>query len=358
MTNKIPSNLKELIQEGYVKIAELPDKNKINLNQLDDFDGYTVPLVAHDYGAKTPIMWNFLYEKKGLNLRNIMLVADPKENAELVINALKLDPKYLGGGFGVGWKERMDLLDEVRPGDLNSINIVVKENNELIGYNTDSEGFVRSLEEKFNSIDKKMKGSNFILLGAGGVSKEVAKLIAEKQANRIVILNRSFGKGVKIANELNDKYGEIALAGGEDIIRGYALNSFIVPDAIINLTDKGSDGKLVNYSAFAAADLVHDANAGINTNISRTIARELSRLNPSVIVADIVLPKKGQSRTLAIAENEGLENLVNGIGMVINQGVPAYLKIQEANPDKHKIKSDEGEILESFKQAANSGGIK
>ena len=127
MTNKIPSNLKELIQEGYVKIAELPDKNKINLNQLDDFDGYTVPLVAHDYGAKTPIMWNFLYEKKGLNLRNIMLVADPKENAELVINALKLDPKYLGGGFGVGWKERMDLLDEVRPGDLNSINIVVFE---------------------------------------------------------------------------------------------------------------------------------------------------------------------------------------------------------------------------------------
>jgi formate--tetrahydrofolate ligase len=50
-------------------------------------------------------MWNFLYEKKGLNLRNIMLVADPKENAELVINALKLDPKR------ITWRRALDMND-------------------------------------------------------------------------------------------------------------------------------------------------------------------------------------------------------------------------------------------------------
>jgi shikimate dehydrogenase len=355
MKNTKPRNLKELIEGGYASIAKIPEKNSISLEEIDGLEGYTVPLVAHDYGAKTPVMWNCLYEKLKLNLRNIMLVGEPKENGKIIIEALKSDPKYLGGGFGVGWKERMDLVDEVRPGDLSSINIVVKEENRLIGYNTDAEGFVRSLEEKFESIGKKIYGSNFVLLGAGGVGKEVSRLIAKKGASRISILNRTLSKAVELANYLNKEYGDIAIGAGEEIIRGYLLNSFVMPDAVINITDKGSDGPLRNFSAFASADLVHDKNAGNNTTISRTIARELKRLNPKVIVADIVLPKDPPSRTLAIAENEGLENLVNGIGMVVYQAVPAYLKIQEASPEKHKKKIKEDELLKIFKEA---GGLK
>jgi shikimate 5-dehydrogenase len=352
MENKNPSNLKELIQKGYVEIAKLPEKNQINPEELDKLDAYTVPLIAHDYGAKTPIMWNTLYEKKGLNLRNIMLVANPKENANLIIGALKSDPKYLGGGFGVGWKERTDLVDRVIPEDLNSINIVVREGKELVGYNTDAAGFVKSLEEKFYEIGKEMKSSNFVLLGAGGVAKEVAKLIAEKGAERISIINRSYDKAVKIAYNLNSRYGKISVGGGEEIIRGYLLNSFVKPDAIINTTDKGSDGPLKEYSAFAEAEIHNGNGKACNENISRTIARELKRLNPEVIIADIVIPKNPPSRTLAIAKNEGLENLVDGIGMVVYQAVPAYLKIQEANPEKHKKRLNENEILETFKEAA------
>ena len=297
-------------------------------------------------------MWNTLYEKLGLNIRNIMLVADPKENAEIVINALKSDPKYLGGGFGVGWKERMDLLDEIRPRDLASINIVVKENGRLIGYNTDATGFVKSLEEKFASIGKKLEGSNIVIFGAGGVAKEAARLIASKKGNRISILNRTFSKAVSIADKLNEEYGQIAVAGGEDIIRGYLLNSFTVLDAAINLTDKGSDGPLEKYSAFAAADLECDKNAGINNDQSRTIARELKKLNPEIIIVDIVLPKNPPSKTLAIAENEGLKNLVDGLGMVIYQAALAYVKIQKANLNKHEKKVSEEEALETFKKAA------
>jgi len=349
---KKPTNLKELIEGGYAKIAELPEKNNISIEKLDNLKAYTIPLIAHDYGAKTPIMWNTLYEKLGLNIRNIMLVANPNENAKIVRDALKLDPKYLGGGFGVGWKEKLDLLDEINPEDLSSVNIVVKKDGKLIGYNTDAEGFVKNLEEKFHSIGKKLEKSNIILFGAGGVAKEVARLIAEKGANRISILNRTYSKAVSLANELNKKYGEIAIGGGEEIIRGYLLNSFMVPDAAINLTDKGSDGPLVKYSAFAAADIGCDKNAEINNNISRTIARELKNLNPEIITADIVLPKSTPSKTLAIAKNEGLENLISGLGMVVYQAVPAYIKIQEANPEKHEKKVSEKEVLEIFKKAA------
>jgi len=349
MTKK-PENVKELIQMNYASIAKLPEKNNPKINKLDSLDGYTVPLIAHDYGAKTPVMWNTLYEKLGLNMRNIMLVADPK-NGEIVVNALKSDPKYLGGGFGVGWKERMDLLDEVKPADLASVNIVVKNNKRLIGYNTDATGFVKSLEEKFDYIGKKLKGSNVIIFGAGGVAKEVARLIASKKANKIAILNRTYSKAVSIADKLNKEYEQIAVAGGEEIIRGYLLNSFTIPDVAINLTDKGSDS-LKKYSAFAAADIKCDKNAGINNNQARTIARELKRLNPEIVIADIVLPKNPPSKTLAIAKNEGLKNLVDGLGMVVYQAAPAYLKIQEANPNKHKKKVSEKQALKIFRKVA------
>ena len=358
MEKKIPNNLKELIQEGYVKIAEIPKMNSFDLKDLDKLDAYTVPLISHDYGAKTPIMWNNLYQKKGLNLRNIMLVADPKENGELVINALKSDPKYLGGGFGVGWKERMDLIDRVIPEDLKSINIVVKQGNELVGYNTDSEGLFRSIKDKFYELKKEIEGSNVVLLGSGGVAKEVSKILAENKVNRISILNRSFEKAVELAHFLNQKYGPIATGDGEGQIRGKFLSSELKPDLIINTTDKGSDGPLLNYSSFSKADLKADPTGECNDRTSRAIARYLRDWQPGVVIADIVINEKtpnnpnGVSRTLSVAKSEGLENLINGLGMVVYQAVPAYLKIQEANLDKHPVKAEENEILETFKQSA------
>lgn len=375
MANGKPENLRELIEQGYAYPALLPEKNDyilseegrkyrknlkeedkldstlrerlflINLDRLDSLVGYTVPLISHDYGAKTPLMWNALYEKLGLKIRNIMLVADP-ENAEFIFNTFRKDPKYLGGGLGVGFKEKGRYLDCVVPADLKAANIVVKDGKELVGYNTDAQGFISSLEDNFREIGKIVEGSNIIIFGAGGVAKEVARLIASKKASRITILNRTYSKAVSLAYELNEKYGQIALGAGEEIIRGYLLNSFMPPDAAINLTDKGSDGPLEEYSAFAAAE-----NRGYNQNISRTIARELKRLNPEIIIADIVLPKKGRSITLRIAENEGLENLLDGVPMVINQAAPAYRLVQDANPELHVKKVSEEEALEVFRKA-------
>lgn len=375
MANGKPENLRELIEQGYAYPALLPEKNDyilseegrkyrknlkeedkldstlherlflINLDRLDSLVGYTVPLISHDYGAKTPLMWNALYEKLGLKIRNIMLVADP-ENAEFIFNTFRNDPKYLGGGLGVGFKEKGRYLDRVVPADLKAANIVVKDGKELVGYNTDAQGFISSLEDNFREIGKIVEGSNIIIFGAGGVAKEVARLIASKKASRITILNRTYSKAVSLAYELNEKYGQIALGAGEEIIRGYLLNSFMPPDAAINLTDKGSDGPLEEYSAFAAAE-----NEGYNQNISRTIARELKSLNPKIIIADIVLPKKGRSITLRIAENEGLENLLDGVPMVINQAAPAYILVQDANPELHVKKVSEEEALEVFRKA-------
>ncbi|MEK6903578.1 MAG: hypothetical protein AABW64_02955 [Nanoarchaeota archaeon] len=110
-----------LLESKVVKIAKLPKKNDVTGIRLEDLQGYTVPLISHDYAAKTPVMWNTLYESMRMPLRNIMVVADPK-NTETILTALKRDSKYLGGGVGVCFKEAViPYIDEVRPADLKAI---------------------------------------------------------------------------------------------------------------------------------------------------------------------------------------------------------------------------------------------
>ncbi len=148
------NSLTALLDKEIVKIAKIPAMNDISVPEINQLDAYTVPLIAHDYGAKTPLMWNTLYSKLGLNIRNIMVVADPKDTEE-ILNTLKRDPKYLGGGAGVGFKEKIiPYLDEISPKDLTAVNIIVHKQGKLYGYNTDAAGFVQSLEDKFATINK------------------------------------------------------------------------------------------------------------------------------------------------------------------------------------------------------------
>ena len=78
-------------------------------------------------------------------------------------------------------------LDEIDPlaKQIGAINTIVNNRGNLKGYNTDGLGFLRSLLE--NGIDP--KGKNFVVLGAGGVSRAICFTLAARGAN-ITILNR------------------------------------------------------------------------------------------------------------------------------------------------------------------------
>jgi len=342
LANQTPKNLKELLKQGIVSVAKIPEKNNFSVSDLDNLDAYTLLLTDHDYASKSPLMWNTLYGQLGLNIRYIVIVANP-ENAEFIIAVLKQDPKYLGGGFGSGWKEQMKHLNQVIPPDLKSANIPVKKNGKLSAYNTDAKGFVKSLEEKFIETHKKLENSNIVILGAGGVGKEVARFIATKNPKKLVILNRTVSKAEKIAEDIN-KEQQVAEFGGEDKIKETLLDQNNIPDAIINLTQKGTDGKLKQYSAFA------EVNEN-NNQESLEISKQLKKLNSEVIVADINLTKTPPTKTLEIAKKAGIKNLLDGLGMVVYQAAPAYVYIQKANPELYLKKVTEEEALEVFKKA-------
>ena len=66
------------------------------------------------------------------------------------------------------------------------VNTLVNENGKLIGYNTDADGFMYTIEE-FSSI------KNILILGAGGTAKALATRFKQENIN-VTVLNRSLGR--------------------------------------------------------------------------------------------------------------------------------------------------------------------
>jgi shikimate 5-dehydrogenase len=332
----------EKVEELHKKIDENLSKY-LNLNALDKLDAYVPTLIKHDYTGKTPSMWNALYGKLGLNLRSMMVVANPKD-LQLILDTFRKDPKYIGGGAGVGLKEEViPFLDAIEPPDIKSVNIIVKQDGRLVGYNTDAKGLLKSLEEKLNLVGKKVKGQKFVVVGARAVAQQFTRVLAENGAEYIVIANRTLEIAENLANELNKKYGKISEAVGENHVKEAVVAH--KPAAIINTSDKGSS-RYPNLSMFFGED-------PNNENISREIIRAIHKQCPDLIYGDIVVVEK--SISLRLLEEEGVDPkfIFDDKPMVIYQAVPAYKLVEQAHKEVHrKIVSDD-EALEVFREAVS-----
>ena len=71
--------------------------------------------------------------------------------------------------------------------EIRAVNTIVNRDGRLIGYNTDYLGFDYSL--KFYGID--LKGKKVLILGSGGASKMLQKLVIDKGAEEFVVISRS-----------------------------------------------------------------------------------------------------------------------------------------------------------------------
>ena len=165
-------------------------------------------------------------------------------------------------------------------------------------------------------------------------------------------MNRTVSKATNLAYNLQSRFkdGEF-YSLPEDMIRGTILNTIVKPDVIVNCTDKGADGALLEVSPFAAGT------AGeFNNTLSIDNCRNLKNLNPDVVIVDIVLPQRGADNSIMLrhARDAALEHLVNGLGMVINQAAPAYKLVENAHGSVHRKSLSEEDIRKLMQQAAKS----
>lgn len=307
-------SIKALIQKEIVHIAALPPANW----QGGDDVPLTVPLIAEDYPAKTAVMWNAAYAKFGMPDRNMMLVADPKE-LKRIVQALRKDPRYRGGGAGVGFKEKIiPFLDEVTPlaKAMGAVNIIKKEaDGRLTGDNTDGAGYAQSLADALKRVGKELRGSNIGILGAGGSARGIAFALADAGA-QLMIANRTKEKAVELAGAVNDHFENgLAFGGGRDLIPSM-LNKAV---AVVSVIDD-AESPLDAYSTIGEM-LLPVTPETIELN-RLTTEKLLENLDRSVVISDIRI-RKGPTAMLAQATELGFRTL-DGIPMVVNQGVAAF----------------------------------
>ncbi len=143
--------------------------------------------------------------------KNFTIFGDPVEHSispkmhTFAIEGLKLDAVYTktllqeacklrdefinnfdGANVTVPHKEAAyQMCDEVRgiAKEIKAVNTLINENGNMIGYNTDAPGFLKSIKS-FGKIN------NVLILGAGGTAKALAVIFQQNNID-ITILNRS-----------------------------------------------------------------------------------------------------------------------------------------------------------------------
>ena len=189
----------------------------------------------HNYWIKKNNI-DAVYDKKQLNKVDI-------DNIILEVKSGKID----GINVTVPFKQSViPFLDELTPlaKETQSVNTIFKENNKIIGHNTDIGGFELAL--KYINYD--VKDKKIFILGAGGVVPSIILSLKKMGVSKIILSNRTKKK----AEDLKKIYRDI------EIVDWGKIADFNI---IINATSVGlkSDDEIkLDYTDIGPNKLFYD----------------------------------------------------------------------------------------------------
>ncbi len=243
--------------------------------------------VEHSF---SPVMHNAAFQHLHLNYVYVPFPVASNSTLTQAVRGL-----FCAGAAGlnvtVPYKEQviscLDKLD-VYARSVGAVNTIVCEDNKLVGYNTDGDGFIQSLR----SEGVEVKGRNILMLGAGGAAKAVAFALGQAGVNKLYIANRTVERAEKLASQLPGPTHAIELSEK-------ALSTVIDQCSIIvNTTSIGMYPR-VEGIPFPAVMLTSDH-----------------------IVTDLVY-NPVETRLLSAARKQGCKT-VSGLGMLAYQGAASF----------------------------------
>jgi len=202
-------------------------------------------------------------------------------------------------GFNVTMPHKKDVMEYLDDIDdearlYNSVNTVKNNDGRLIGYNTDAEGYKMSLSE----IGVTLKGSSITINGAGGAASAISIKAVLEGAKSITVLNKSLSRAKELAENVAKKTGYHIKT--EIFSIETAKETCKDTDLFINATPLGMHGIDDDYSDLSFLDVLKD----------------------SATVSDLVY-NPAKTKILKYAESIGIKNIINGLGMLIYQGLIA-----------------------------------
>jgi|TARA_B110000495_G_scaffold188776_1_gene189315 shikimate dehydrogenase len=163
--------------------------------------GHSLSPLIHNHWMKKYGLVDSVYEKKKIEEKDLKNIIKEIRNDEMVGANVTVPFKKLIIPF-------LDELDFVAK-ETQSVNTLFKINNKIVGYNTDSAGFLDSIKEFYPRSSDSMKpiplvGKHIFILGAGGVTSSIISALKNEGAN-IFLSNRTKEK----ADELKKLFPEI-----------------------------------------------------------------------------------------------------------------------------------------------------
>ncbi|WP_374018654.1 shikimate dehydrogenase [Paenibacillus thiaminolyticus] len=240
--------------------------------------------------SKSPLMHNAALRELGLNAVYTAFHVAP-EQLEQAVQGMRA----LGiGGMNVTIPHKeavMAHLDEVDESAsvIGAVNTIVNRNGQLIGYNTDGLGFVRSLQEEMISD---LRQSRILLIGAGGAARGIAYALLKAGCRSLHIANRTLGRAEVLASDLS-AFGTVsAMQLGER---------------------PAIDAREVDI-------VIHTTSVGMHPDV-HAVPFDPDWLRPDMIVSDIVYNPL-ETALLQEASKRGCRTH-SGIGMFVYQGAIA-----------------------------------
>ena len=239
--------------------------------------------------SRSPLMHNYWIGELGLAGSYVLLPIAP-EGLGAALRALH-PLGFAGCNLPIPHKQEataiVDEVDEVAR-VIGAIScVVVRPDGSLFGTNNGWRGFIGSLQQE--QPGWRADGGPVAVIGAGGGSRAVCYGLLQEGATEIRLVNRTFARAEVIAQEIGGPIIPLPWAERHDALDGVAM--------AVNTTSQGMVGE-------AALDIRLDA------------------LPETALAADIIyIPL--ETPFLAAARERG-NRTINGVGMLLHQGRPAW----------------------------------
>jgi shikimate dehydrogenase len=219
----------------------------------------------------------------------------PPELAETI--ARLRQPGVLGANVTIPYKEKvlpwLDKLDDLAS-RIGAVNTILNDGSQLVGYNTDAEGFLKALRQEGRF---EPQGKQAIILGAGGAARAVSFALVSEGIRTLIIFNRTLERAENLAAQLRKEAGSTeikALPWQEPELSHFLSQS----ELLVNCTPIG---------------MKHSPGEGLSP---------LEWLPQDILVYDLVYQPQ-ETPLLKKAKEAGAATL-SGLSMLVYQGAASF----------------------------------
>jgi shikimate dehydrogenase len=239
--------------------------------------------------SRSPMLHNYWFKRHNLAGTYVPLAIRP-EGLAAALRALH-PLGFAGCNLTIPHKEQaMTIVDEVDTlaKSIGAISCVVaRADGSISGTNNDCYGFIHNIRQELPAW--RADAGPIVVIGAGGGSRAVCYGLAQEGAREIRVVNRTLARAKGIAGEFGGPIKALPWEQRHEALEGAAM--------VVNTTSCGMVGQPL-------------------------LDIRLDKLPKSALAADIIyIPL--ETPFLAAARKRG-NRTVNGLGMLLNQGRPAW----------------------------------